>query len=578
MASLLHNLLVCTISGSIMFGLGSLLNLKFKRSSMSRWYYTIMIMSLLMFVIPLQLVWRIPKLISISIPSETAVINTYGSIASNSMADTAHHISPISVIFGVWLIGALTFGILNIILYIKAAGTIKRISRTCMNPNTVRTCERVKKQLKIHRKVRVAVSDSVSSPLLFGIINPTIIIPDRDFDDDGLKMIFAHELTHLKHFDLNIKLLGIFVSCIHWFNPIVCLLRRTVNTVCEWCCDESVLKRLNLKDNKDYGRLIISVIESGGRGLAAYSTSMASAKSHMKRRLLRIAGFREVTKTLKTVSVLLAAAMSVCSLTAFGFTQAAAVLPDEIAPVFEEPVSVAHVFSASPNSKKSSAPEHTFEPEPDSAAVESSRDTEAENEGYTENMKNTENTENAEAYFVSETEENARDEVFDNTADEKAAEAADEEITDNEEIIETAESEKLIVTDVAYVPNVSSVSYDPIAEPTLEPEYQDEETQVIQIPGKSVYVFDAVYNGFDSVSTPILEVVKSTNLSITAVDSPAAMRIYKCSADGSNAECVYEREKDVLYNSKLPVTAGEYYYITITRVNIDVLRNTLIIQ
>ena len=68
MTELLHKLLICTVSGSIMFGLGTLFNLKFRKSSMSRWYYGIIILSLIMLLVPLEFGGLTPKLINVTVP------------------------------------------------------------------------------------------------------------------------------------------------------------------------------------------------------------------------------------------------------------------------------------------------------------------------------------------------------------------------------------------------------------------------------------------------------------------------------------------------------------------------------
>ncbi len=565
MTSVLHNLLICTVSGSIMFGFGSLLNLKFKKKSMSGWYYGVIIMSLIMFILPLQLVFSIPKLISISVPSDMTVLNISGAAETLNSSGGMKSISLVNIVFGIWLSVAMTLGIRNIVLYIKAASMLRRISVPCRSHTVYAELNNMLQKLRIRRKVRVFVSENISSPLLFGIMRPTIVIPDFDFSEDELKMIFAHELTHLKHFDLHIKLLGIFVGCIHWFNPFVYILRRSLGTVSEWCCDESVLKRLNLKDAKDYGRLIISVIESNTKGIAAYSASMASAKSHIKRRLLKIAGFREITKTLKAVSVFLAAGISVCSLTAFGFTQAAAVMPDEIAEVFTEPNFVSQRFSADRKYEDNDTSKFN--------AYSERSETEQENDNYSsDDFYDT----NSEPVYESVEQVNT-DGAYDYISE------VDSGITDYPAVpgytFETntdtsAYSAEVNVTDVSggesNIPESGTVP-----SPESNGLFEDDSAETVQIPSKSAYVFNLVFDGGNTIMTPVLEAIETTTVSVSFMNSLRGIEIFECGPGGENTQSIY-RCDDEMYSCELPLIKGRYYIFALTGDKDG--KNTVIIQ
>ena len=72
MTDLLHNLLICTVNGSIMFLLGAALNLVVGKRSMSRWYYMVIVMSLVMMVLPLEKIIALPKLFKVSLPESIA--------------------------------------------------------------------------------------------------------------------------------------------------------------------------------------------------------------------------------------------------------------------------------------------------------------------------------------------------------------------------------------------------------------------------------------------------------------------------------------------------------------------------
>ena len=66
------------------------------------------------------------------------------------------------------------------------------------------------------RPIRIRQSDRIGSPLTFGIVRPTIVVP-RTFDwtSDHARYTLAHELTHILHFDTVSKFLLVAAACIH---------------------------------------------------------------------------------------------------------------------------------------------------------------------------------------------------------------------------------------------------------------------------------------------------------------------------------------------------------------------------
>ena len=559
MTELLHKLLICTVSGSIMFGLGTLFNLKFRKSSMSRWYYGIIILSLIMLLVPLEFGGLTPKLINVTVPRRLTEAPLPP--PPNGAAVGAARISPIAVIFAIWLTVALILAARAVIMYFRARRTIKRISRPCEDPEALRVCEKLRGQLKIRKKVRVMVSGGTQSPLLFGILRPEIIIPDRDFDSESLRLIFAHELTHLKHHDLPVKLLGLAAGCVHWFNPIIYPLRKSLNTVCELCCDESVLRRLKLNDNKDYGRLIISVVEDSGPSYAAYSTSMASAKTSMKKRLSRIAHFKEITGALKMISVLTAGALTVCSLTAFGFTQAAEIMPEEIAPVFEgKGKSVISKFSAeAPATPLPAAELHPDEPGPDAETTDAARVENAAPSDANVSQTGTENTANEQSFYEPSSEEQL-------SAEPEAQSSAEQLSVEPEP---QSSSDRATVREAPAAP----------ASPTTVPAVEAPRPETVKVPGVSSYVLNLEYGTDGKASTPILEAASTAKIGFTLTARAGAVEIYKCDAYGNAAELIYGDDKSSVTSFKLPVTKGEYFYAVFGKDEIDESNsNTLIIK
>lgn len=287
----------------------------------SRWYYAMQICAVCLLILPIQEIIKLPKLLSVSV-SEKVVTTTQAVV-------TPSGITMSEIIFGIWLTVAVLIGLYVMLSCCRTKRMIfKWSSRT--NSNDIKEAyRRVAEDLGINRYIELRISDKFSSPMLMGIIKPVIVIPDVEWTEKELDMIMYHELTHYKHCDLFIKLLASISVCIHWFNPVSYMLSKSLSRACELCCDESVIERLGATDKKDYGRLIIAVIERQADKTLLYTTAMASTEKGIKRRLKKIAEYTRPSLIMKLASAMLCATLLLCSVTALGVELIKKTLPED---------------------------------------------------------------------------------------------------------------------------------------------------------------------------------------------------------------------------------------------------------
>ncbi len=113
----------------------------------------------------------------------------------------------------------------------------------------------------IRRPMRIRFSNSVSSPLTYGVFMPVILLPkDTDLNNDPqLRFILTHEYIHLCRFDALIKAVLAITLCIHWFNPLVWIMFMLANRDIELTCDEGVLRTLGFAKREAYAYLLINM-------------------------------------------------------------------------------------------------------------------------------------------------------------------------------------------------------------------------------------------------------------------------------------------------------------------------------
>lgn len=342
MVNFLYNILLMSISGTLMY-LVSLLFCGRKRYVWLR--YAALIAAILLMLIPVEAVFRLPKMVSVPLPERVFISGGY-TAAPGVAAAPRITVSVIGISFIVWLTGAAAAFISFTLKYRKSARIMRQITSECRSVAAISVFSRVADRLNIRMNIELRTSDSLRSPMLFGILRPMVIIPAADFTERELEMMITHELTHYRHRDLCFAMLAALAKCIHWFNPAVYMADRAMITARELCCDEVVLERLEPDSKKEYGDLLLSVIETtAGSGLT-FTTSMASSKVSIQRRLIKIIEHRTRSRLFKFGCFAVVASFAASSVTAFGFELAKSAIPEDILHELEQPISLSDTADA----------------------------------------------------------------------------------------------------------------------------------------------------------------------------------------------------------------------------------------
>ncbi len=154
----------------------------------------------------------------------------------------------------VWLTGVIVYVITALINYLIYLSKKRMVS---VDSGKNELLETVMQELSIKRNVKLKTACDISSPVLVGVFLPTIYLPQLNADNEKLRMVFLHELTHLKRCDLAVKWLSLIVNAIHWFNPLVYIMSRNISDCCEAGCDASVTKNMSESDKKLYMKTIL---------------------------------------------------------------------------------------------------------------------------------------------------------------------------------------------------------------------------------------------------------------------------------------------------------------------------------
>lgn len=80
------------------------------------------------------------------------------------------------------------------------------------------------------------------SPMIVKVHHPQIILPEQEYTEDELELIFYHELSHYKHRDLKWKVAVVILTTIQGFNPVTYRLLSIVSFWSECMADASALE------------------------------------------------------------------------------------------------------------------------------------------------------------------------------------------------------------------------------------------------------------------------------------------------------------------------------------------------
>ena len=183
-----------------------------------------------------------------------------------------------------------------IITQIYRYSKVKRVLIQCGSESgpserVTRLFNKVKREIKLDRTVKLVLSAQIGEPMAVGMIFPVILLPDQfaDWEEENLYYIFKHELIHIKNWDLGFKFIGLIVMAVHWFNPFCILLCRELSDVAELCCDKQVIAGNDESDVRRYGILLIDMAAVNGRNakhrILLSAKLIGSETKRMKRRI-----------------------------------------------------------------------------------------------------------------------------------------------------------------------------------------------------------------------------------------------------------------------------------------------------
>ena len=326
MSQLILALLICSATMSVLALIFMMITpMLTKRYSVQTCYYAWLIV-VIGLIIPFRPQWH-HSIIQVDVPDNTAVAAAPSTEPGHPNGGQSENLSPVTIKFGNnpvrylppaaplnlnpnpatglpadadavlpgfswwqiaalgWLIGLTVFLARHGIKHCRFIRMVNRWSERVTDARSMSLLKALQAEMGIQKSVTLYQCPGIGSPMLTGLRNPRILLPAADLAPDSLSFVLTHELVHHKRKDLYYKCLILIATAIHWFNPIVYLMAKTIDVQCELSCDAEVVKSADPGTRHHYSKTIIDLVKYKSSLKTSLSTNFYGGRKCMKNRI-----------------------------------------------------------------------------------------------------------------------------------------------------------------------------------------------------------------------------------------------------------------------------------------------------
>ena len=180
--------------------------------------------------------------------------------------------------------------------------------------------EELKQELGLSKAISLLKSGLAETPMVVGWFAPMVLVPASAFTSlspEQMRMILAHELTHIRRYDHWVNQFQGVVEIILFFHPAMWWISRQVRIEREYCCDDA-----SLRGTPDPKALAEALTQLELHRISSPPNALAANGGSLMDRITRILGNRvnqikkpkEQKMKFKTLGTLVAAVFLIGSL------------------------------------------------------------------------------------------------------------------------------------------------------------------------------------------------------------------------------------------------------------------------
>lgn len=221
-------------------------------------------------------------------------------LAEPQNTKVVEHLSIHQIVFIIWISGVFAFIGIDMLKYRLFKRKLARWRMSASKKQYNEVLLGSLNKMNINNKINLYVSRAINTPMLAGIIKPSIYIPHENYSMEEFEIIIKHELVHFKRHDLLYKLILMLAKDVHWFNPFVHFMVNEANKDLEFICDEEVVKNEDTEYRRRYAKILLDSARTA-KSKVQLATGMFGGVKTIKRRFVNILNAKQNKKGYKFI-------------------------------------------------------------------------------------------------------------------------------------------------------------------------------------------------------------------------------------------------------------------------------------
>lgn len=232
--------------------------------------------------------------------------------ATPGLQTTAGHASlaPVHIWVFIWLAGAAACAAYTLWGSWRFARRMNRRTVPVHDADILALFAECRTVLNVRRPVGLVAGEAGTSPALYGLLKPRVMIPAPLFitlDSEKLRHIMLHELAHAKRHDIALNWLMHLVLSIHWFNPFLWYAAGRLRQDQEMASDALAMDCLAPERRLSYGHTLIHMLEAASRSARpagnAGNVYLTGSAKQLQRRMKMIKRHRTHSRFLSLLAI-----------------------------------------------------------------------------------------------------------------------------------------------------------------------------------------------------------------------------------------------------------------------------------
>jgi TonB family protein len=182
------------------------------------------------------------------------------------------------------------------------------------DPRWLHLLDTTRRTYGVRRRVALVQSENPAMVVTWGLLRPRVLVPRkaRSWSDERLRVVFAHELAHVRRNDWSIQFAASLLQSLYWFHPLVWIAVRALRREAERACDDLVLE--TGVSGHEYARHLLAVARAASSRAepAAAAIARPSTLEERIRAMLNLGLNRQpLTRRRRIASMLLVAIVGI---------------------------------------------------------------------------------------------------------------------------------------------------------------------------------------------------------------------------------------------------------------------------